>query len=55
MAPTIEELGGCVAECRVLILGKELEVNVAKYIVIVVGSRVIVLYSEKCLCGVCRK
>ena len=43
-----------VAEWRGILLAKGLEVNAANSIVMV-GSRAVVWYSEKCLGGVCRK
>ena len=45
MVPTMEELCGCVTEWRDILLGKELEVNAAKSIVMV-GHREVVGYSE---------
>ena len=44
MASTMEELGGCVAARRVILLGEGLQVNIAKSKVMV-GSRAIVGHS----------
>ena len=54
MVPTMEVQWGCVAEWRVILLGKGLEVNASESIVIF-NSKAVVGYSEKCLRGVCRK
>ena len=45
MVSTMEELCGCVAEWRDILLGKGLEVNAVKSIVMVV-CRAVVGYSE---------
>ena len=47
MTPTMEELGGCVAEWSVILFGQGMEVNSAKPIVMV-GSSASVGYS--CVC-----
>ena len=56
MAPTMEQLGRRVADCRASLLGKGLKVNAGKSKVMVgsSGGKMIV-NAGKCPCGVCGK
>ena len=57
MAPTMEQLGRRVADCRASLLGKGLKVNAGKSKVMVGSSsgKMIVNSGNTCYCGVCGK